>query len=439
MRVGLINGFVWLNGDLKSKSLLIDNGKITELVDPGKGTAAPVDQEFDLKGKWILPGGIDFHVHISEGAETFYPGSCCAASGGITTVMDMPPFHECITVNQLREKGARVEANSVIDVGLIAGIVIEENDLVHMEELKSYGACYFKVFQPADPPVSNATLWKAVQVAAHTGLRLALHAEDPSFSTEDLPGTDPLIFPRSRPAVAETSVVAQVIEMARFAGAPLHICHVSSGRSAELVAWAKSHGVDVTCETPPHFLMLEESAFEKYGARVKTTPPLRKSQDVQALWQAINEGVIDLIACDHYTENLQPTPFDAKLIHSAAAGIAGLEVSLPLIMDAVLNDRISLKAFTELTAVNPSRLAGIAHQKGSIAVGIDADLAIWDPKSEWTIAREQQFSRINTTPYEGWQLKGRLVQTWSRGKMVWDGEEILLDAGSGRWIRSRHT
>lgn len=438
MVVNMTNGLVWIDGELTPKSLVIIDGKIKAIVDPGNGSSIQADQTVDMTGKWILPGGVDFHVHISEGAETFYPGSCCAASGGITTALDMPPFHECITVDQLRQKGDKVESNSVIDIGLIAGIVIDENDLNNMGALKTNGACYFKVFQPADPPVSNATLWKAVQAAAHTGLRLALHAEDPAFLAVESPSQDPLNFAHSRPAVAETSAAAQVIEMARFAGAPLHICHVSSGRTAELVAWAKAHNVDVTCETPPHFLLFDESAFENYGARVKTTPPLRKSQDVQMLWQALSEGVIDLIACDHYTENLQPTPADPRFIYSAAAGIAGLETSLPFMMDAVLTGRISLKRFVELTAANPARLARLSHLKGKIAVGMDADLAIWDPNAEWTVARENDFSRIKTTPYEGWPLKGRLIQTWSRGKMVWDGQDILLDAGNGHWVKARH-
>jgi allantoinase len=430
------NGYVWSEGKLTPLSLLVDGEKISRLIDPEKADSIHCDKIVDAKGMWILPGGVDFHVHISEGAETFYPGTSCAAAGGITTVLDMAPFHACITVDQLLEKAAAGEAACVIDFGLIAGIVIENSDLEHLAELSKAGAAYFKVFQPSEPQVSTDTLWRSVQAAASTGLRLGLHAEDPSYFVSNLDVHDPLSFPHSRPAVAETSVVAQVIEMARAAGAPVHICHVSTGRAVELIAWAKAHGTDITCETPPHFLLLEESAFSVYGARVKTTPPLRTVADNLQLWEALKDGVIDAIACDHYTENLIPLPNDPLLIDSAAAGIAGLEVSLPLMMNAVLNGKLSLNRFVEASATTPARLAGILQSKGSIAPGKDADFTVWDPDKEWKANRAANFSRINTTPFAGWNLRGVVAQTWVRGEQVWNAERILKEPGYGKWINS---
>ncbi|PKM70541.1 MAG: allantoinase, partial [Firmicutes bacterium HGW-Firmicutes-18] len=217
-----------------------------------------------------------------------------------------------------------------------------------------------------------------------------------------------------------------------------HICHVSAGRSADLIAWAKAHGVDITCETPPHFLLLDESAFSVYGARAKTTPPIRTLEDNQQLWQALEDGVIDAIACDHYTESLTPLPLDPLSISTAAAGIAGLELSLPLMMNAVLNDKFSLNRFVEATAITPARLAGVSKTKGQLLPGMDADFTIWDPAANWKASRIEKFSRINTTPFLNWTLRGRICETWVRGQLVWNGESIQKEPGYGKWIKSDH-
>ena len=428
---------VWTANSLRPLSLVIKNGRILATPEPKLASQFPVEQVIDAKGLWILPGGVDLHVHISDGAETFFPGSCCAAAGGITTVLDMAPFHACVTQQQLLAKSVFARASCVVDFGLVAGIVVDNNDLSHLEELAHAGAAYFKVFQPADPPVSVETLWKAVQFAARTGMRLGLHAEETACLLPFENPLDPLSFPHSRPAVAETSAVAQLIEMASAAGAPVHVCHLSCGRTADLVASGKSRGVDVTCEVAAHYLTLDETAFSVYGALVKTTPPLRTRTDVEQLWQALSEGVIDAIACDHFTASLAPPPADPLSVPSSAAGIAGLEVSLPLVMDAVLNGRFSLRRFVEATAEAPAKLAGISHEKGRLACDMDADFVLWDPEENWTISPGGEFSRLETTPFNGWQLKGRIRQTWVRGQLVWNGKEICTPAGYGRWKKPK--
>ena len=430
------NARVWSGDGLQQISIVVHGEKIAALIRPEEADSFPVENVVDASGLWILPGGIDMHAHISEADETFPRGTSCAASGGITTVFDMAPFHACITAEQLQQKTVEAEANSVIDVGLIGGIVIENSDLDHMEELAEAGTAFFKVFQPAEPPVSTETIWKAVQTAARTGMRLVLHAEDPSFLLPLGDPRDPLCFPHSRPAVAETSLVAQVIDMARAAGAPIHICHISTGRTAELVAWGNSHGIDVTCETTPHYLLLDETDFAVYGARVKTTPPLRTKRDCQELWQALECGVIDAIISDHYTESSETLPMGAEFIPDAAAGIAGLELALPLIMHEVLEGRLSLQRFVEATATTPAKLASISTLKGSIMPGMDADLAFWDPNASWVIAPTAEFSRIHTTPFAGRTLNGRVTQTWVRGKQVWDGSKIQVVPGYGRRVKT---
>jgi dihydroorotase-like cyclic amidohydrolase len=226
--------------------------------------------------------------------------------------------------------------------------------------------------------------------------------------------------------------------MAHAAGAPLHICHISTGRTAELVAIAKAQGVDVTAETAAQYLLLDEDTYQIYGPRVKVTPPLRSPEDRQQLWAALAEGVIDAVACDHYIENLSPAPKDPRLIASAAAGIAGLELSLPLILSAgVLAGRLSLERFVSATSRRPAEIAGLDARKGSLEPGKDADFFLFDPAAQWQAASLGPFSRIPTTPFEGWSLKGRIRQTWVRGRLVWDGTEITTapEGGGGTYQR----
>jgi len=438
MRTRIDGGLVWTGKAMQPLSLVIENGKIAALVPPDQAQTHPAEQVANFFGQWILPGGIDLHVHISDGSETFFPGSCCAAAGGITTVMDMAPFHACVTPEQFKAKVALAEKECVVDFGLIAGIVVAQEDLNHLAELDKMGAAFFKIFMPADPPITTQILWSAIQIAARTGLRLALHAEETACFQNVSDWGDPLAFPHSRPPVAETSAIAQALEMAHAAGAPIHICHVSSARSCELIAWGKAHGTDVTAETAAHYLIFNEKDFARFGARVKTTPPLRGEQDSGSLWAALADGTLDALACDHYTECFSAALKEPLAIESAPAGIAGLETSLPLIFaEGVSKGKLSLERFVDVTSKQPAHLARISDQKGSLEPGKEADFFVIDPGEEWKVQSQGAFSRISTTPYENWTLNSRITQTWLRGQQVWDGKNILKTAGYGRWISSR--
>jgi len=441
------HGQVWADGRLQPLSVLIEDERIAGLIAPGAAPQFQADQTLDADGLWILPGGIDLHVHISDGAETFGSGTRCAAAGGITTVLDMAPFHGCVTGDQFRAKVARAEAECLTDFGLVGGIVVGLEGLSALGELARLGAAYFKVFMPASPPVTPHELWAAVQAAARTGLRLGLHAEEPGCFLAEVDWSHPLGFARSRPAVAESSAVAQALEMARAAGAPIHICHVSAGRTAELIANAKAQGVDVTAEVPPHFLLLDESEFARQGPRVKTTPPLRTRADAETLWQALADGTLDAVACDHFVgrppalagkkgESGSPDPTEMR---DAPAGIGGLELSLPLLFSAgVQGGRLSLNRFVEATSERPAIIAGLAPRKGRLAVGACADLTFIAPDAEWVVTAQGDFSRAESTPYAGWRLRGRVKRTLVRGRTVWDGERITAEPGWGQYTPSRH-
>jgi dihydroorotase (multifunctional complex type) len=428
-------GRIWTGSTLERLSILVDDdGRIGGLLSPDFAADLTVREVIEAGGLLILPGGVDMHVHVSDGSETFTAGTSAAACGGITTVIDMAPFHGCVTAEDYRAKVAAAAARCVTDFGLCAGIVVSQADLLHLNAVAALGAACFKLFMPADPPANADLLWAAVQAAANTGLRLGVHAEEAACFVPEPDWGDPLGFPRSRPPVAESSAVAQVLEMARAAGAPVHICHVSTGRTADLIEQARGEGVDVTAEVPPHFLLLDESAFATQGARVKTTPPLRSKADNRHLWQALAEGVIDAVASDHYFERSQRSLEGYPDIGQAPAGIAGLELSLPLLYHfGVVEGRLSLARFVEVMAANPAHITGLYPRKGLIAPGADADLVFIDPEEEWEIRSQGDFSRADTTPFVGWRLRGRVKKTFVRGCEVWDGEKIVASPGWGRY------
>jgi len=431
----IVNGLTWYENQLTPADILVTReGLIGAISQPGQIGARMDVQQIAVQGKWVLPGAIDLHAHLQDGAENFFSGSCAAASGGVTTFVDMPPFHICSTAQGVRERVTLADAESVIDFCQGGGIVVSVHDLTDIASLKGMGLPYFKVFMPADPPADAALLWGAVRFAAEYGLRMAIHVEETGCFEQPINWNDPLGFGNSRPVVAETSAAAQVLEMARAAGAPVHICHVSSGRTAELIDWYKSHGVDVTAETCPHFLILDESAFLTYGSRVKTTPPLRKSQDCRLLWQALNDGVIDAVVSDHYLSE-EPSVSSTPDLEQKEGGIAGIELTLSLLYQSgVCEGRLSLERFVQTLSNAPAHIAGIYSRKGSISPGKDADLVIFDSDQEWEVQPFHKDSRIVTMPYQGWKLRGKVLSTFVRGSMVWDGKKICVDKGFGEWV-----
>ena len=432
------NGNVWTDNQLKKVDLVIgEDGKIAHISEGADVSAQDHHAVIDAEGSYVLPGGIDVHAHIQDGVETFYEGSCAAAVGGITTVVDMPPFHVCSTPEGLRERMDQAGNECVVDFCTHGGIVVASSDLIQMGDVAMAGAAGFKVFMPAEPPVSREVLWGAVQTAAKTGLRLVVHAEESACLLRDVDWTDPLGFTNARPAVAEDSAAAFLLEMAYAAGAPIHICHVSSGRTAELIDHYRSLGADVTAETTPHFLLFEKSDFREYGARLKTTPPLREKRDTEILWQALADGVIDTVISDHF---LGEFPRDDREVsfEDKGPGIAGLEVSLPVLYhNAVHEQRLTLDRFIQVIAENPARIFGFDDRKGKLSPGMDADLVILDPETETLVANCGDFSRASGLPYEGWHLKGKIDHTLVRGVEIWNGQSILVEKGTGKFIARR--
>ena len=425
------NGKVWQDGGLQEVDIHIQDGKIKELRPTAKNEIGS-SQIINASNCYVFPGGVDIHAHIQDGAETFFYGSSSAVKGGITTVLDMPPFKTVTNREQCEQRIRWGEGECVSDFGLTGGIIIDLEDLENLDEIRDCGVRQFKVFMLSNPPVE--VLWRSVQFAAKSGLRLVVHMEEPALLKE-VDWSDPLGFPKANPAEAENVAAAYLLEMARAAGAPIHVCHVSSARTVDLIDQYKGWGTDVTAETAPHYLILNEDAFYTQPDRVVVTPALRKERDNMVLWQALEDGVIDAIISDHFLGALPNPTMERPSAKDAEPGIAGLEMTLPLLFDqGVAAGKISMKRFVEVLSTTPAKLAGIGDRKGKIEEGMDADLVIFNPAETWKVHSLGEGSRISTLPYEGWQLKGKIEKTLVRGKVVWDGKEIVCEHGWGKYI-----
>ena len=425
------NGQVWTENDFRAVDLMIANGKISAVTQSGETPQGFTGEVINAEGLLVLPGAIDIHAHIQDGAETFYQGSCAAARGGVTTVVDMPPFSTVIDQKTWQERRAWGERECVTDFGLTGGIVTRMEDLDHLDELVDAGVAQFKLFMLMKPP--TALVWAAVKKAAQTGLRLTVHMEEPAC-LEEVDWDDPLGFVKANPPAAENVAAAQVLEMARAAGAPVHVCHVSSGRTVELIEMHKAWGTSVTAETGPQYLLLTEDDYLKQGDRVIATPVLRKREDAEMLWEGLQTGVIDCVITDHFLGALPDPGKPRPALKDAEPGIASLEVCYPLMVDAFLHRRkLDPAVLVDVMASRPAELMGIDDRKGRIAAGMDADLVFIDSQADWKIADLGEHSRISTLPYEGRHINAFNRRTMVRGVTVWDGEQILVEKGHGRY------
>ncbi|HVA88874.1 MAG TPA: amidohydrolase family protein, partial [Chloroflexota bacterium] len=246
---------------------------------------------------------------------------------------------------------------------------------------------------------------------------------------------DPLAHAESRPPVVETEAVARAIHLAQAAGARLHIAHASTAASVRAVTAARAAGFPISCETCPQYLVMDLSDLDRLGPFARCAPALRDRQEVEALWQVVADGSVHAICSDHSPYTVAEKEAGFGDIFKAPLGLNVIQVMLPSIVDEGIHRRgLSYTWFANFSAAGPARLVGLYPRKGSIRVGADADLALWDMGSEWEVRREDLFSRHPWTPLEGRRLRGRPVCTVRRGEIIFAGGRIRAEPGSGRFL-----
>ena len=418
---------------VENLSIGVSDGRIASLEPELSGSR----EEVDASGMWLLPGMIDVHVHFNEPGraewEGIATGSSALAAGGGTCFFDMPLNSSPPTIDgaSFDVKRQASEGRSVTDFGLWGGLV--PGDLDRLDELAGRGAVGFKAFMcssgiPDFPMAGDATLYDGMARAARLGLPVAVHAENEEL-TASKRGSTATDFLNSRPVVAELEAIQRAIVMAQETGCSLHVVHVSCGRGVALVEEARIRGVDVTCETCPHYLVLTAEDMVRLGAVAKCAPPLRDAE-TEHLWKRAQQGGIDIIASDHspsLPEMKSPDNF-----FEAWGGISGCQTTLSIVLSA---GKLSPMRMAELLALSPARRFRIAN-KGSIEVGMDADLTLVDPEDEELLQMEDLLYRHRVSPYLHLNLRRFIRRTIVRGRTVFlDGK--LTGVRAGRMVRPR--
>lgn len=442
----VIGDVVLPTGVVQGGAIGIKDGRIAGLFAAGEHPVA--SETHDCTGCLLLPGAIDPHVHAyssSTEQEGILGLTRGAAAGGVTTVIDMPYDRpEAITnVERLRRKKQLVAEQAVVDVALF-GTTRKYGGHQDIVPLALEGVCAFKFSTyesdpdrfPEIPDSELALIFAELQ---KVGLPAAFHAEngaiiDPLIEElRPLGEEHPEAHCWSRPLISETTSVLKLLEFAREYGVSLHIVHLTAAQGYEAVHWYQDQGVDVTAETCIQYLLLTEDSLKEKRALAKCNPPLRNAATVDDLWQRLLAGEIDFVTSDH-----APWPLSNKSapnIFDNASGLPGVEYLLPLLYSSAVAERgMPVSLLAELLSANPARRYGLYPRKGALFVGADADIAVLDPALEWTIDSTTSQSVSRWSPYDGMKVTGKVVGTFLRGNLTFDGTEITAQAGSGRFI-----
>ena len=395
----------------------------------------------------VMPGLVDTHVHINEPGRTHWEGfetaTRAAAGGGVTTLIEMPlnSIPATTSVPSFEEKLAAALGKLHVDVGFWGGVV--PGNTAEMRGLADAGVWGFKCFLVPSgvdefPPVGEADLRQALPPLAETGMTLLVHAELPgpidcatAKATKSTASTQYSAWLASRPRQAENEAIALLVRLAREFGVHIHVVHLSSSDALPILREAKQRGLPVTVETCPHFLTFAAEDIPDGATQYKCAPPIRERSNREKLWAALGEGLIDLVATDH-----SPCPPEIKCggtgdFMKAWGGISSLQLGLPVMWTQLRQRGYSIGRLVEWMCRAPARLAGLARRKGSIAVGYDADLVVWNPEESFQVVPSQLHHRHKLTPYAGHTLYGVVEATFVRGKQCYaSGEFSSAPTGS---------
>ena len=399
--------------------------------------------------RYILPGFVDVHVHSSSlGTEGIAKASAAAAAGGVTTMIDMP-YDVPAPVNRpelLEAKAARIAAEAFVDVALLGTVAPNEGgDLA--PELLAAGACGIMVSlweqnSSRYPRIEYAQLRRIFEKSAAAGGLVSIHPETDAIirplleeALRKADQKDWRLHAATRPPVSETHAALTAMEFALEAGARVHLHQLSHARSFDLVQRYREDGTQATGETIVHHLLFQENDLATHGGRVKINPPLRSAANREALWQRLAAGQLSVVASDH-----SPWPLGQKThpeILQNQSGMPGLETFPSVLISEALRRDVPLSRIAQVCALTPAHTFGLSSTKGDLRPGLDADLIVFDPDAEWKVDRAALQTSAGWDPYDERPLRGRVVMTMLRGRMVWDGRQVIARPGWGRWAK-RH-
>ena len=441
--------------------IYVEKEKITTI---GAELKIQADKTIDARGKYVIPGGIDVHTHMdlpfggTSASDDFETGTVAAAHGGTTCIVDFAVQSKGTTMRHALDTWMRkAEGKSVIDYGLHLILTELPDDwLPEMDAMvKHEGVTSFKLFTayPGVFMVDDATIYKAMKRTADNGGLICMHAENGGVI--DLlvkrmlaeGKTGPNGHALSRPATAEQEATHRVIALSEMAGVPVYIVHVSSHLAMEQIREARDRGLPTYGETCPQYLFL---AYEDYadgsfeGAKYVCSPPIRERANQEFLWRALKTDTLQAVSTDHcpfcMKEGFKGLPKQKELgkgdFSKIPNGVPGVENRLHLLYEGgVVKRGWSMNRFVQLVSTAPAKLMGLFPRKGTIAVGSDADIVVWDPKRPHTISAKTHFMRVDYNPYESMTVSGSPSHVLSRGKVVFEGDKYLGKMSDGQFVR----
>ena len=411
------------NNIQKQYDILLEKGKISKI---GKNLKVKADSVIDAKGLLVCPGLIDMHVHLREPGmeykETILTGAQAGVAGGFTSLVCMPNTKPVLDnsglINSIKEKAKKACLN-IYPVGAITK-ASEGKELTEIGDLIDEGAV--AISDDGRPVMDSDVLRKALEYTKMFDISILSHCEDTNLSNSGVmnEGYNSMILGlKGIPNQAEAIAVARDISLAELTGAKIHIQHVSTKESVEIIKQAKKKGVKVTAETAPHYISLTDDEVLGFNVCAKVNPPLRTREDVKSIKKAIADGVIDVIATDHapHSQEEKDLEFD-----NVPFGMVGLETAVGVVFtELVHNEKMDVVDVIKKMTINPSDILKL--EKGIIKEGEDADITIIDPNLEWTVDKELFKSKSKNTPFNGKKLKGKAVYTIVNAKVVFKEEE----------------
>jgi dihydropyrimidinase len=454
MSVLIKGGRVVTAADDYVADVLVEGERITQI---GESLDVGADRVIDATGKYVLPGAVDPHTHLEmpwRGKTTvddFYHGHVAAAFGGTTTHVDFCIQGKGQTFAEALEAWhAKREGKAIIDNGF--HIIVTDLEAGTLDELATlpdeHGVSSYKLFMAYNDSlrISDEGLFRVMQVAARTGACVMVHAEN-GDAIEVLMAdaiaagnTDPVYHALTRPPETEAEATNRAIQLARVAGAPLYVVHVSCAESLEPIQTARRKGWDVWGETCTQYLFVDESFLERLegfeAGNYVYTPPPRPKHNQPILWDAVRMDDLQVISTDHCGYTREQKALGRDDFRQIPNGAAGLENRLHMIHHfGVREGRITLNRMVELLCTNPAKLFGLYPRKGTIAVGTDADVVVFDPERRHTISARSHHSATDINIFEGTEVVGSPELVLRRGEVIVESGELVAKPGSGHFVK----